>query len=97
MFKISVALKMDSFPEMISAANSLKREMKDNNWWEYKNMSYYKGTLIIHPMLSRFAIEPYTQWVATVGIQTILDTMKQVQQEFDALVETRNSERRQDD
>lgn len=50
------------------------------------------ATSIIRPMLGKLVTAPYAQWVETLGLQTILTRLQQVQEEFEELIRARNGE-----
>ena len=82
---INAAQKLVSNPTKVSAAKRLKETMKNSNLWIYENISYSYTSLLIRSIIKKFRHKRIEQWIHEVGIEEIIDDLKYIQDNFDAL------------
>ncbi len=87
--QIGVALKIPVNTSVVAAAGNLKKEMKECGLWVNKTFSYRNATKVIRQILQKFAMEPFAQWVTDVSLQTIVESLRTVQNEYEALKQDR--------
>lgn len=87
--QIGVALKMPSDPDGVAAAHSLKKEMQECGLWTNQNLSYSATSKLVDQLLQKSTQEPIAQWVAQISLQSLIDQLGTVQNEYETLKQTR--------
>lgn len=93
---ISTAQKLRATPDVVTAANAFKQEMKSCGFWVWYKISFMEATAIIYPLLRKMAQAPFAQWGEAVGVSTILSELQRSQEEFEVLFNNRIDERSSD-
>lgn len=90
--QIGAGQKIESSPQIVVAADNLRREFRARKWWKYEKYSYQHATSIIRPMLIKVQEESFVQWVEIVGVTNIIADLDQAQGEFEVLFNDRLAE-----
>ncbi len=93
---IGTAQKTVFNPSVVVAAHNLKRELKACDLWVNATLSYREATKVIRQILQKFAEAPFDGWVTTISLQTIVESLRVAQSEYESLKQDRIEDRGSD-